>query len=54
MVRTIRICNFYRLCRIGYGYIDYFLIRIKDLYGFIIGPWVPKNLYKSVEIVKNP
>ncbi len=23
----------------------YFLIRIKDLYGFIIGPWVPKNIW---------
>ncbi len=46
--RTIRILNFYRLCRIGYGYIDYFLIRIRDLYGFIIGPWVPKNPFKSV------
>ncbi len=30
----MRIFNFYGLCRIGYGYIDYFLIRIKDLVGF--------------------
>ncbi len=37
---------FFRTIRIGYGYADYFLIRIKELYGFIIGPWVPKNLYK--------
>ena len=31
----MRIFNFYGLCRIGYGYIDYFLIRIKDLVGFL-------------------
>ncbi len=27
--------NFYGLCRIGYGYIDYFLIRIKVLARFL-------------------
>ena len=27
--------NFYGLCRIGYGCIDYFLIHIKDLVGFL-------------------
>ncbi len=31
----MRIFNFYGLCRIGYGYIDYFLICIKDLVGFL-------------------
>ena len=31
----MRIFNFYGLCRIGYGYIDYFLIRIKDLVRFL-------------------
>ncbi len=34
-IRTMQIFNFYGLCRIGYGYIDYFLIRIKDLIGFL-------------------
>ena len=29
------------------------MIRNKDLYGFIIGCWVPKNLYKSVKICIN-
>ncbi len=38
--RTIRISNFYRLCRIGYGYIDYFLIRIKDLVRFILDLYI--------------
>ncbi len=33
--RTMRTFNFYGLCRIGYGYIDYFPIRIKDLVGFL-------------------
>ena len=33
--RTMQIFNFYGLCRIGYGYIDYFLIRIKDLVRFL-------------------
>ena len=28
--RTIWIFNFYRLCQIGYGYIDFYLIRIMD------------------------
>ncbi len=27
-VKTIRIFNFYGLCQIGYGYIDYFLIHM--------------------------
>ncbi len=31
----MRIFNFYGLYRIGYGYIAYFLIRIKDLVGFL-------------------
>ncbi len=34
-IRTMRIFNFYGLCRIGYRYIDYFLIRIRDLVGFL-------------------
>ncbi len=33
--RTLRIFNFYGLGRIGYGYIDFCLIRIKDLYRFL-------------------
>ena len=33
-VRTMQIFYFYRLCQIGYGYIDYFQFRIKDLVGF--------------------
>ncbi len=37
-VRTLRIYDFYGLCRIGYGYIDYFLAHIK----------VPIRFYKSV------
>ncbi len=56
LVRIIQIFNFYGLCQIGCGYIDYFLICIKDLYGFINGPWLPKirvNLCKSVKICKN-
>ncbi len=36
--------------RIYYGYIDCFVIRNMDLYGFIIRLWVPKNLNKSVKI----
>ncbi len=28
----------------------FFPIRIKDLYGFIFGPWVTKNPHKSVKI----
>ena len=35
------------------GYIDYFLIRIKDLIGFNFGSWVPNNPYKSGQICKN-
>ncbi len=30
--RTLRINNSYMLCRIEYGYIDYFIIHIKDQY----------------------
>ncbi len=33
--RALRINNKYRLCQIEYGYIDYFLIRIKDLFRLI-------------------
>ena len=43
--RTFWIFNFYGFIRIYYRYIDYFVIRNKDLYGFIIGVLVPKNLY---------
>ncbi len=42
--RTLSIFYFYGLGRIFYGCIDFFLIRIKDFYGFLFGPWVPKNL----------
>ncbi len=51
--RTFWIFYFYGFIRIYYGYIDYFVIRNKNLYGFIIGLWVPKNLYKSVKICTN-
>ena len=43
----MRIFNFYGLCRIGYGYIDYFLIRIKDLVGFLGTQGLDINLSKS-------
>ncbi len=36
-IRTFWIFNFYGFIRIYYGYIDYFVIRNKDLYGFIAG-----------------
>ena len=32
-IRTLWIFNFYRFLQNIWGYIDYFLIRIKDLYG---------------------
>ncbi len=38
-IRTMQIFNFYGLCRIGYRYIDYFLIRIRD--GKIPAPSIP-------------
>ncbi len=45
-VRTMWIFNCYGLCRIGYGYIDYFLIRIKDLVGFLGTQGLDINLYR--------
>ncbi len=54
IVRRLWIFNFYRFSWIKYSYIDHFLIRIKDLYGFlgtqdpdldrfISGPCMPKG-----------
>ena len=45
----MRIFNFYGLCWIGYGYIDYFLIHIKDLVGFLDTQGLDiRSNYKSV------
>ncbi len=44
--RTMRIFNFYGLCWIGYRYIDYFLICIKDLVGFLGTQGLDINLSK--------
>ncbi len=49
---TLWIFNFCGLSRIGYGYIDFFLIRIKDLSGFLNGPWAPKNFYWNFGCLK--
>ncbi len=46
----MRIFNFYGLCRIGYGYIDYFLIRIKDLVGFLGTQGLDINLHQYIRI----
>ncbi len=41
------IFNLYGLGWIKFGYIDYFMIRIKDFYKFTFGPWVLKNPQKT-------
>ena len=59
LIRTIWIFNVYGIYRIGYGYIDYFLIHIKDLFGFLGTQGLniylsntdfrhPRSFYKSV------
>ncbi len=48
--RILAINNYYRLIRIINGYIDYFYIRIKDLYGLLNSQHPTINLYKSVLI----
>ena len=50
LCRTFWIFNFYGFIRIYHGYIDYFVIRNKDLYGFIGTQHSNINLSKSVLI----
>ena len=51
--RTLWIFNFYRLSWIGYGYVDFFLIHIEDLYGFLDWPWVPEmDFYRNMGRLK--
>ncbi len=52
--RTFWIFNFYGFIRIYYGYIDYFVIRNKDLYGSIGTQGSNINPSKSVQICINP